>query len=156
MVDVNHGTCFCGYQCDEGKMFVLGKATQEQKRLFGVVRKAQDAAIAAIRPGVRSSEVYRAAARVAEDEGYGPDFMGRGRYGVEYLGHGVGLEIDEQPLIGPQNHIVLKEGMTLALEPKLIFPGVTGVDIEDTVLVTPEGCEVLTSGERELVEVDAA
>lgn len=155
MVDVNHGTCFRGYHCDEGKMFVLGKATEEQKLLFSVVRQAQEAAIAAIRPGVRASEVYQAAARVVEDKGYGPNFMARGQYGVEYLGHGVGLEIDEQPLISPRNHTILEEGMTLALEPKLIFPGVTGVDIEDTVLVTPGGCEVLTSGHRDLAEVDA-
>ena len=153
LVCIDHGTMYRGYHSDEGRTFVVGKARDKQKRLFDIVRRAQDAAIAQVRPGVPAAEVYRAAWRVARDAGYEEYFMAYGQYGVEYLGHGLGLEIDEPPLVGPKTTTLLEEGMTLALEPKLIIPGWGGVDLEDTLVVTGDGCEVLTQGKRELVEV---
>jgi len=153
LVCIDHATMYRGYHSDEGRTFVVGKARDKQKRLFDVVRRAQDAAIAQMGPGVPVAEVYRAALRVAKDAGYEEYFMAYGQYGVEYLGHGLGLEIDEPPLVGPRTTTLLAEGMTLALEPKLIIPGWGGVDLEDTLVVTGDGCEVLTLGKRELVEV---
>lgn len=153
LVVVDHGTVYRGYHSDEGRTFVCGKARDRQKRMFEVVRRAQDAAIGRVKPGIEASEVYLAAWRVVKDAGYEKYFMAYGQYGLEYLGHGLGLEIDEPPLIGPKTTTLLEEGMTLAIEPKLIVPGWGGVDIEDTVVVTCDGCDVLTQGKRELIEV---
>ncbi|MBI2958333.1 MAG: aminopeptidase P family protein [Chloroflexi bacterium] len=153
MVVVDHGTVYRGYHCDEGRTLSVGRPGVKLKRLFDVVRRAEDAAIQRVKPGLPVSELYMAALRVVEDAGYRKYFMGYGQYGVEYLGHGVGLEIDEPPLIGPGNASLIEEGMVLALEPKLIVPGWGGVDLEDTLYVTCDGCELLTRSRRELVEV---
>lgn len=153
LLGVDQSSSCRGYLCDEGKMFVIGKASEKQKKLFDVVRRAQDAAITTIRPGVSASEAYVAAWRVVHEAGYAKYFMAYGEYGVEYLGHGLGLEIDELPLIGPKTATLFEEGMTIALEPKLIIPDWGCVDLEDTLVVTGDGCEILTEWPREITEI---
>lgn len=155
LLGIDQSSSFRGYLCDEGKMFVIGKASEKHKRLFDVVRRAQDAAITIIKPGVPASEAYLAAWRVVQEAGYANYFMAYGEYGVEYLGHGLGLEIDELPLIGPKTATLFEEGMIIALEPKLIIPGWGCVDLEDTLAVTCDGCEVLTEWPREITEIPA-
>jgi len=153
LVAIDHGTVYRGYHCDQGRTYVVGPAKEKHKRLFDVLLRAQDAAIQAVKPGVPASQVYDAAWKVVSGTGFERFFMGIGQYGIEFLGHGVGLEIDEPPMISPGNQTLLEEGMTLALEPKFIVPGWGGVDLEDTVVVTCNGCELLTEGKRDLMEV---
>ncbi|MDD5095076.1 MAG: Xaa-Pro peptidase family protein [Dehalococcoidia bacterium] len=144
LVIVNKGTVYQGYHADEARTFVLGKADAKQQEMFKITREIQTETIEAVKPGAAVSEIYDAAKRIALKYDCFDYFMGYGQCGVEYVGHGVGLEIDEQPLIAPRNKTVLQPGMTLAIEPKLVVPGWGGIDIEDTVLVTKSGYERLT------------
>ena len=151
LVDVNHATVYQGYHSDEARMFKMGKPNRKEVKLYDVVLKALNASIASIRPGVKASDIFKVVKRIIDDSGYSEFFMGYNQYGVEYVGHGVGLEINEYPFIGPKNNELLKPGMVFALEPKLIVPGVTGIELEDTITVTKEGCEVLTSTRKDKI-----
>jgi Xaa-Pro aminopeptidase len=102
------------------------------------VLQAQQAAIDAIRPGVKCQDVDAAARRVIDQAGYGK-YFGHG------LGHGIGLEIHEGPRLSPLSTDLLKPGMTITVEPGIYLPGFGGVRIEDDVLITRDGCEVMTS-----------
>lgn len=144
LVDINHGTVYQGYHSDEARMFIVGKVNKKQSKLYDIVLEALNITIESIRPGIKASDIYKVAKRKVDDFGYSEFFMGYNQYSIEYVGHGVGLEINEFPFIGPKNNEMLKPGMVFALEPKLIFPGVTGIDLEDTIAVTEEGFEVLT------------
>ncbi|MBI2857625.1 MAG: aminopeptidase P family protein [Chloroflexi bacterium] len=155
LVFIDHGTVYRGYHCDHARTYVVGTAREKHHRLFDVVRRAQDAAINIIRPGIPVSDIYLAAWRAVEGSGFEKYYMARGEYGVDYLGHGLGLEIDEPPFIGPKTQTIVEEGMVLALEPKLVIPGWGGLGLEDTVVVTCDGCAILTEGKRELMEVGA-
>lgn len=149
-VCVNKGVNYSGYHVDESRTFIIGEPTPEQQRCYDAVRKIQEDAFAAVKPGVPVKKVYAAAKRTAGEEGYEKYFMARAVYDVEYLGHGVGLEIDEPPLVGPRTDLLIQEGMVFAFEPKIIIPGWGGVDIEDTLAVTSDGMEVLTRTDRKL------
>jgi Xaa-Pro aminopeptidase len=105
--------------------------------VYDVVLRAQEAAILHVRPGVRGQEVDAAARGVIADAGYG-DYFGHG------LGHGIGLQIHEAPALRPRSEVVLRPGMVVTVEPGIYLPGWGGVRIEDDVLVTADGCEVLT------------
>jgi Xaa-Pro aminopeptidase len=111
--------------------------------IHALVYRAQQAAIAAVRPGVAAREVDSAARSVIAAAGYGEQF----NHG---LGHGIGLEVHEAPAIRPTSETVLEPGMVFTIEPGVYLPGWGGVRIEDDVLVTPDGCEVLTHVPREL------
>jgi Xaa-Pro aminopeptidase len=145
LIDINHAVVYQGYHSDEARMFKMGKTEIKEVKLYDIVLKALKTSIRKIKPGVKVSEIFKVAKKVMDDSGYGKYFMGNNQYGVEYVGHGVGLEINEVPFIGPKNDELLKPGMVFALEPKIIIPGVIGIEIEDTIVVTEEGCEVLTS-----------
>jgi Xaa-Pro aminopeptidase len=112
------------------------------EQLYEVVRRAQRQALERIRPGVKGNEVDAAARAVIAEAGFG-DFFGHG------LGHGLGLQIHEAPSLRPSSDAVLQAGMVVTVEPGIYLPGWGGVRIEDDVLVTPEGCEVLTSVPRD-------
>ena len=105
--------------------------------------RAQEAAAGAARPGATCRQVWEAALAVAEGDGLGAHFMGHGPSQVRFVGHGVGLELDELPVLSP-NDLVLEEGMVFALEPKFVLPGLGAIGIENTWVVTAGGVERLT------------
>lgn len=125
------------YASDLTRVLVTGRPTTKLEKIYNTVLAAQMRAIDAIRPGVPVAEVDRAARGYIDEQGYGKRF-GHG------LGHGFGLEIHEQPFLSPHSQDVLKAGMVVTVEPGIYLPGWGGVRIEDDVLVTPEGYEVLT------------
>jgi Xaa-Pro aminopeptidase len=125
-----------GYRSDLTRTFFTGPATDEMRRVYDVVLRAQKEALAAIRPGVEGKTVDAIARKVIAEAGYGE--LGHG------LGHGFGLEIHEQPRLGPNFPHVLQAGMVVTVEPGIYIRGQFGVRIEDDVLVTPDGCEVLS------------
>jgi Xaa-Pro aminopeptidase len=128
-----------------GRSVAAGPQLEE---IHAVVARAQEAAIRAIRPGVAAQEVDSAARTVIAEAGYG-DYFGHG------LGHGIGLDIHEGPALRPHSETPLEAGMVVTVEPGIYLPGWGGVRIEDDVLVTPEGCEVLTHVPRDLASLRA-
>lgn len=140
---VDWGADVAGYKSDLTRVLVLSKLPPKLKRVYEVVLQAQAAAVAAIRPGAICRDVDAAARDVIAAAGLGPRF-GHG------LGHGIGLEIHEAPRMGVGVDLPLAAGMVVTVEPGVYLPGVGGVRIEDDVLVTPDGREVLTSTAKDL------
>jgi Xaa-Pro aminopeptidase len=118
------------------------------EEVYSVVLRAQERALRAIRPGVAAQEVDAAARTTIAEAGYG-DHFGHG------LGHGLGLQVHEAPAVRPLSDTVLQAGMVFTVEPGIYLPGWGGVRIEDDVLVTPDGCEVLTHVPRDLGSMKA-
>jgi Xaa-Pro aminopeptidase len=124
-------------------MVVTGMFTPKFKQVYQSVLAAQDCAISAIHPGRTAREVDTMARRVLEEAGFGECF----NHG---LGHGIGLEIHEMPFLSREPDLKLEAGMVLTVEPGVYLPGWGGVRIEDDVLVTEDGAEVLTHLPKEL------
>jgi len=131
------GAVWRGYRSDLTRTLPLGKMTPSFWRVFNIVAGAQKAAIQRLNPGVLAVEVDNAARSFIRNRGFGSAF-------VHNTGHGVGIDIHEAPRIGPGSKEKLKAGMVVTVEPGIYLPGKFGVRIEDTLLVTPEGPEVLT------------
>ncbi len=131
---------------DMTRTVVLGRATDEQKRVYDLVKAANAAGKAAVRPGVPMSEIDRAARKVIEDAGYGQYFIHR-------TGHNIGLEVHELPDVSAASHRIAVPGMIFSVEPGIYLPGRFGVRIEDLVVVTEDGCECLNRLPRELIEL---
>lgn len=144
LVVVDMGCLLAGYNSDETRTFVTGRPTARQKEIYGIVKDAQAAAVASIKPGIKASAVDLAARKIIDKAGYGK-YFGHG------TGHGVGLDIHEGPGVGPTSEEVLEEGMVITVEPGIYIPGWGGVRIEDMALVTKSGPELLTSTTRDLV-----
>lgn len=125
------------YNSDITRMFFIGKVKDRIKEIYGIVSAAQSAAIEKIRPGAKISEVDLAGRGYITRKGYGK-FFGHS------LGHGVGMDVHEEPSISKRNNNILKSGMVFTVEPAIYLPGIGGVRIEDMVLVTDRGCEILT------------
>ena len=133
------------YKSDLTRVLVTGKISAKLKRIHEVVLEAQTRAIAAMRPGAMSDDIDRKARSVIEKAGFGPRF-GHG------LGHGLGMFIHETPRLAVNNPVPLKAGMVITVEPGIYLPGWGGVRIEDDILITRDGHEVLTSVPRSLEE----
>ncbi len=130
------------YNSDLTRVVAWGKVSARLARIWKVCKAAQKAALGSIKAGVSASTVDAAARRVIADAGFG-EFFGHG------LGHGVGLEVHEGPGLGPRSHTRLAAGMVVTVEPGIYLPGEGGVRLEDMVLVTPRGGEVLTTLSRD-------
>jgi Xaa-Pro aminopeptidase len=141
---LDFGGVYDGYCVDLTRTVHLGLVSDRQAKLYAAVREAQDAAIRAVRPGIAASAIDAAARSVLERHGLGEAF-GHG------TGHGLGLEVHEEPRIARHSprlpDQVIATGMVFTIEPGAYVPGVGGVRIEDDVLVTADGCEVLTRTE---------
>jgi Xaa-Pro aminopeptidase len=118
------------------------------ERIYEVVLRARQRALDVVRPGVQGQAVDTAARAVIADAGYG-DYFGHG------LGHGIGLQVHEGPAVRPHSETVLRPGMVITIEPGIYLPGWGGVRIEDDILVTPDGYEVLSHVPRELTAMRA-
>lgn len=128
-----------GYYGDLTRMAVLGRATSKMKKVYDIVLKAQKAAINRVKAGIEAQEVDRTARKIISDAGYGPNFTHR-------LGHGLGLEIHEDPYLVEGNTLKLRPGMCHSVEPGVYLSNEWGIRIEDDVTVTEDGCEVLSKG----------
>lgn len=134
------------YYSDITRTVATRNLASELKKIYRVVREAQEIAIDMVKPGVPCSEVDEAARKFIEDHGYG-------KYFIHSTGHSIGLDIHEQLRIAKNVNIKLEEGMTITIEPGIYVENVGGVRIEDTVLVTESKAEVLTEYSKELVEI---
>jgi len=140
------GVILHGYCSDRTRTVYVGSAPEEARRLYAVVLAAQEAAIAAVEPGVSVSQVDRAARKVLQENGLAKHF-------THSTGHGVGLEIHEAPRVARGQQEVLRSGMVITIEPGVYLPGKWGVRIEDMVVVTDGGCEVLTPTQKEFIVI---
>lgn len=154
LVNIDVGLCVGGYHGDMARTYALGEPGEEVRRLAAIVRACEDAAFDAIVPGVPARAPYEAALDVARSSGVEEWFQGHGRYHGPYIGHGVGLELDEPPVLGPGVEMPIEAGMVVTIEPKLIVPGVGAVNFEDDVVVRDDGAEYLSDLPRELFVLD--
>ncbi len=136
---VDGGCRVDNYTSDITRTITFGKPREKVTKVWDTVWRAQKAAIAVIRPGIACQEVDRAARRVVEEAGYGPGY----KYFNHRLGHGMGLKGHEPPYMVEGNTLALKAGMVFTVEPGIYIPGEFGVRLEDDIVVTEEGCEVL-------------
>jgi len=153
LVVVDNPLNYRGYHSDNTRTYVVGKASNRQKEVYGAVRELQDYALAQIRPGIWIDEVYRLVIRKVTELGYEEYFQGYGKQRGQYLGHGVGLELDELPVLSGRTHLKFEKNMVLAVECKFIIPDFGAVFLEDTVVIEEKGCQILSSSERDLFEV---
>jgi len=137
VVVIDWGAVFDGYHSDETCTLVLGRGSDDFKKAYDLIKEAHDRAIESLRPGVPFAEVDRRAREWIERGGRGPLFS----HGT---GHGIGLDIHESPRLAASSVGILQEGMVVTVEPGIYLPGKWGIRIEDTVLVTGNGPQVLT------------
>jgi len=145
-VTLDFGASYDGYVCDITRTVVLGNATVRQKKIYNLVLKAQTRAIDSARSGMKGFELDRKARDIIKKAGY-QKYFGHG------LGHGIGLLVHDSPGINTKSQEVLRPGMVITIEPGVYIPGWGGVRIEDDVLLTRNGCEILTHIDRELLEL---
>lgn len=139
--------CICGGYCsDITRTVVVGKANAEQKKIYNIVKEAQQVGLENICEGAVASDVDTAARSVIEKAGYG-------KYFGHALGHGVGLLVHELPNLSPRSDVVLKENMIVTCEPGIYIPDFGGVRIEDMVCVKKDGILNLTHAEKGLIEL---
>ncbi len=139
MVDI--GAAYEGYQADASRTFVLGEPSAEQSRVWGVVLRAYDAAVGEVRAGVRAGAIHEAAARAVEEDGF---------LLAHRIGHGIGLATSfEWPDLGSGDE-TLEAGTTICIEPSLAVPGAGTMKLEDDLVVTDDGYELLTTSDRSL------
>jgi Xaa-Pro aminopeptidase len=141
---IDMGSAQDGYMSDMTRMLFLGKPDSKIRAMYRAVLEAQLAAVAAVREGAGTWHVDRAARQVLKAAGLDKQF-------VHSTGHGLGLEIHEAPRIGKKDRTRLQAGMVITIEPGAYIEGFGGMRVEDTVLVTKNGCEVLTPTSKELM-----
>ena len=140
------GVILTDYCSDMTRTIYVGRPSSEERRAYQAVKEAQQAAVDAVRPGISVGEVDRAARKSLKNN----DLI---KYFTHSTGHGVGLEIHEAPRVGAGQTEILQPGMVITVEPGVYLPGRFGVRIEDMVVVTERGCEVLTPTRKELIEI---
>ena len=143
LVTIDYGAVFDGYATDMTRTLALGKFDEKQKEIYYLVLEAQQEAVRAVRPGMKASDLDAVARDIIDRAGYA-NYFGHG------LGHGIGLETHEQPVLNPRSKTILEPGMTVTIEPGIYIGDWGGVRIEDMVVVTGSGGETLTASPREL------
>ncbi|MDR3279259.1 MAG: Xaa-Pro peptidase family protein [Synergistaceae bacterium] len=142
---IDYGAKVNGYRSDTTRTFVLGRASEEQRRAYDAVLRSQTEGVSMVRAGANGRDINDAALKIIKDAGF-PGFS----YGI---GHGVGLEIHEEPFMRQGADVILSVGMVHTIEPGTYIPGWGGIRIEDTILVTEDGPKVLTSFPKNLMEL---
>ncbi len=135
LIDI--GTDYQGYKSDLTRVFFLGRINVLARRIYDIILKANSLAISAVKPGAPIKDIDAVARGYIAERGYA-EFFGHG------LGHGIGLAVHEAPRISGKENACLRPGMVFTIEPAIYLPGKFGIRIEDTVLVTKKGCEVLS------------
>ena len=150
---VDFGTCFQGYQADETRMFSIGKMKQKFIDAYKACREIHDAVLQDARPGADCEGIFLKTLQLAEKLGYRDSYLGPPGLQTRFIAHGIGLELNELPFLAKGQSYPLEEGMTFAVEPKIVFPGEGSVGLENTVVVTRDGCEILTPASQKIFQV---
>lgn len=145
-VTMDYGAYFNGYCSDITRTVVLGAPTERHREIYDIVLEAQQAVLDGIRPGMTGREADKIARDIIKNHGYG-DFFGHG------TGHGIGLEIHEEPRLSVSGDIVLEPGMVVTVEPGIYLPDFGGVRIEDDIVMTENGAELLTHAPKNFIVI---
>lgn len=143
-----------GYHLDQTRMFSWGEPSEQITKAYRAMIQVEQAVMEDLKPGRLWCEIYFNAIKLAAELGYEKEFMGLGAEKVRFIGHGVGLELDEPPFLAPKMDYRLNEGMVIAIEPKVALSDIGVVGIEDTVVVRAEQPEFLTTVSREFFILD--
>ncbi len=141
-----------GYTADGARMFVLGEVSEQLRKAHAAALHILEAIVAMIKPGVACEDIYLKSVELAEQMGMEEHFMGLGNDRVRFIGHGVGLELDEYPIFAKGVKMALAEGMTFALEPKFVYPE-GAIGIENTYVLKADGPLVLTHAPQDIIRV---
>jgi len=150
---VDFGTCYHGYQADETRMFSIGKLNPKFIDAYKASREILDAVLEETRPGADCEAIFMKTLQLAEKLGYKDSYLGPPGLQTRFIAHGIGLELNELPFLARGQSYPLEKGMTFAVEPKIVFPGEGSVGIENTVVVTESGYEILTPASVKIFEV---
>jgi Xaa-Pro dipeptidase len=137
---VDLGAVINGYVVDHTRIFSIGPLSDKLVAAHSTALEIKRMFIKEMKPGIDGKDIYDLAVKTAEEAGFAGNFMGPG---VSFVGHGLGLELDELPVIAKNYHVTLQAGMVLAMEPKFVFPGEGTVGVEDTFVLTENGLEQL-------------
>jgi len=152
-VVIDVGASVEGYTVDQTRTLSIGPLPADLQAAYETCRNIHHELASAARPGVACARVYELAVRRAAEAGYEDAFMGTAPMQVSFVGHGIGLEVDELPILGRAMEAPLVAGNVIAVEPKIRIPGRGAVGIEDTCVVTADGLEALTRGDDGVWEV---
>ncbi len=152
-IGIDYGVAVNGYTGDQFRTFVIGNISKTLERAHDCSRDIHRLLVREAKPGVRCSDLYKLAVEEAANKGYSDFFMGHGDGQTRFVGHGIGLEIDEYPIIAQRSEDKIEVGMVIAIEPKFVFPGKGVVGLEDDYLVTASGLERLTLTDQKLMQV---
>ena len=141
---VDFGVNYHGYHMDLTRMYALGHMPDQFIRAYEVCKEIEHAVLERALQRVAASELFRYSQELAESSGFGPYYLGYEPHKVNFLGHGIGIELSELPFLAPKHDYPLEEGMTFAIEPKMVFPGKGACGIEDTVLMEKTGYRILS------------
>lgn len=142
-----------GYQVDQTRTFVIGSLPEQLNKAYNVTMEIQDAVISQVRPGVSPSKLWDTAVSIAAKYNLQDHLQGYGSEQAKFVGHGIGLEVDEPPVLARGFDSPMLENMVFALEPKFVFPGLGMVGIENTWFVNPRGAEKITVFPDELIQI---
>ncbi len=148
---VDYVFAYNGYLADHARIFSLGDLPDELIVAHEAMLSVQELVKQSAKPGIRSGELYEIALEKTNAFGFADHFMGVGSSRIQFVGHGVGLELDEFPFLAKNQNIILEKNMVIALEPKLIFPGKGVVGIENTHVVGDDGLNQLTRFEEDII-----
>jgi Xaa-Pro dipeptidase len=142
-----------GYLVDTTRMFSIGRMEDKWIVAYDAMRRVHDAVLKDTRPGGNCQELFRKSVRLAHELGYGDSYLGPPGLQTTFVAHGIGLELGEFPYLAEGHDYPLEVGMTFSLEPKVVFPGEGAVGLENTVVVTEDGYEVLTPVDEEIFQL---
>lgn len=152
MVDVNGN--YTGYMTDMTRMYSAAPLDSRAVELNRLSADICDALAAMMKPGVEAKALYEKALAMATEAGYADYFMGH-RYHAGFVGHGIGIEVNEQPVLAPRSHDILEEGNVIAVEPKFVLPGLGAVGVENTYIVRAEApAERITNARTDISLLD--
>jgi Xaa-Pro dipeptidase len=147
------GICYHGYQADQTRMYSIGEMPRKFINACNACKEIHDAVLEDVRPGADTEALFLKTLVLAEKLGYKDSYLGPPGLQTRFIGHGIGLELSELPFLAQGQSYPLEEGMVFAVEPKIVFPGEGGVGLENTLVVTRNGYEILTPLENTIFQV---
>lgn len=141
---VDFGINYHGYHMDLTRMYAIDHMPDTFVRAYEVCKSIQYRVLDRALTGAHASDLFRFSMQLADEAGFGPHYLGYDHHKVGFLGHGIGIELSELPFIAPKHDYPLEEGMTIAIEPKMVFPGKGASGIENTVVIERDGYRILS------------